>query len=252
MVIKYSKFDGNELDDIFLKMVLINIKELLYIQWLNQIIFIKDFCVTFWIFSVKILIGIIFFTDIFPILIIFVFVRIFFVWNIRISFFLFKTLFTGIIFVINLNIIIFITITFIINISLIVFTHFFFVCIICTLIISVRMSCFCIIRWFKSRIQWLKIVFAWLEKCLTSYRFILLISSFFCIHLVIVFIFSFRWNMTLNWTIVGKLFWMRNTWKHRSIILFCIFQLYVRYWCTSVGHYFQIISVTIYCLCLML
>ena len=146
MVIKYSKFDGNELDDIFLKMVLINIKELLYIQWLNQINFIKDFCVTFWIFSVKILIGIIFFTDIFPILIIFVFVRIFFVWNIRISFFLFKTLFTGIIFVINLNIIIFITITFIINISLIVFTHFFFVCIICTLIISVRMSCFCIIR----------------------------------------------------------------------------------------------------------
>ena len=52
-------------------------KESLFIQFLNQIVLIKDFCVGLWILSVQILFGITCSTDIFLVVIIFLFISIF-------------------------------------------------------------------------------------------------------------------------------------------------------------------------------
>ena len=150
---------------------------------------IKYLCVSFCIWSVHILFGIIFFTDIFLVVTTFIFIRILFVLTILAYFFFLNIFSTRIIFSINCDIIIFLKIFLIIIIYLIFFTNVLLIWIILICVISVIIFYFCSIRWYQGNIYWLKSLFSWFPNCLTYDRWIWNFYSevSFCIWIVLSF-----------------------------------------------------------------
>ena len=188
----------NELDVLTFKMVSIHKIGGESFQWMNQTIFIKYFCYDFWIVR-YILFAIIIVTCIFFVPI--TFVNILLVLVIFTPYLFMIILFKFIITVINFNIVIFLDILFIFIMFVVILTTISFVNIIFISIILTRILFFCTFDLSQIKIGWPIFAFTWLDSLMTSSRWIFWRSSFFCIHVVILFFFS-----VVTWILIDIIF----------------------------------------------